>query len=342
MEENTNPEVANVDVSDSNVTGTKATDAGGTGTATVASDSQSVTASIEIQTVERTYQEIIDPVEVSIRTLLEAGAHYGHQRARWNPKMLPFIFTEKNGVHIINLDLSMKAWERARKYIVDRVSMGGNVLFVGTKQQCREIVQEEANRCGGFYVTARWLGGTLTNFETLKNSITRMKKLEELLLKSQEEESDIKLNKKERLGIARQLEKLETNLGGIRSMKKIPEIIFVVDISKDDIAVAEGKKANIPIIGLVDTNCDPTTIDFAIPSNDDAPKTIRLFTGAVADAIIEGKKIFESRGSKIEATSSRSAAASGAVVKDVKYAGQRSRREPRGHGGAINRRISKS
>ena len=251
----------------------------------------------------KSYQEVLNPVEVSIRSLLDAGAHYGHQSSRWNPKMLKHIYAEKNGIHIINLDETMKGWERARKYIVDRVSMGGNLLFVGTKIQCREIVQEEAARCGAFYITSRWLGGTLTNFETLKNSITRMKKLEELYTSSQDPESGVKLRKKERLGIQRQLEKLDLTLGGIRFMKKLPELVFVMDINKDDIAVAEAKKLRIPVISLVDSNVDPDLIDFPIPSNDDSSRTLRLFAGAVADAVIEGKKIFEARVARVEAPS---------------------------------------
>lgn len=269
----------------------------------------------EQKSPKKSYQDVVDPVEVSIRALLEAGAHYGHQSSRWNPKMLSYIYTEKNGVHIINLDETMRAWERARKYIVDRVSMGGVVLFVGTKLQCREIVQQEAARSGSFYVTSRWLGGTLTNFETLKNSINRMKKLEELYVSSQDPESGVKLNKKERLGIQRQLEKLEANLGGIRHMRKIPEVVFIMDINKDDIAVAEAKKLRIPIIALVDTNVDPDVIDFPIPSNDDSSRTLRLFAGAIADAIIEGKKIFESRTVKIEPAAQPQAAKEGAYLR---------------------------
>ncbi|NMC64113.1 MAG: 30S ribosomal protein S2 [SAR324 cluster bacterium] len=261
---------------------------------------------------QKSYQDILEPVEVSIKTLLDAGAHYGHQSSRWNPKMLQYIYSIKNGIHIINLDHTLKAWERARKYIVDRVSMGGNVLFVGTKLQCKDIVKEEALRSGSYYITSRWLGGTLTNFETLKNSISRMKKLEELYANSQKEDSGVKLNKKERLGIQRQLEKLEANLGGIRTMKKIPELVFVTDIQKDDIAVAEAKKLRVPIIALVDSNVDPELIDFPIPSNDDSSRCLRLFAGAIADAIIEGKKIYESRTMKVESIVSGSVGKEGA------------------------------
>lgn len=239
--------------------------------------------------------EQVYPVDMSIKSLFSAGAHYGHQKVRWNPKMLPFIYGERNKVHIINLDLTMKAWQRARQYIVDRVSTGATIMFAGTKQQARDIIATEAKRCGAFYVSSRWLGGTLTNFETIKNSIDRMAKLEDLLVKADQEGSNIKLNKKERLEISRQIEKYDVALGGIRTLRRPPELLFVIDINKEHIAVAEAKRLHIPIIALVDTNCDPTKVDFAIPSNDDASRTIRLFTAAVADAVIEGKALADAR-----------------------------------------------
>lgn len=232
---------------------------------------------------------------VTIKTLIEAGAHFGHQTQRWNPKMLPNIYGARNGVHIINLDITMKRWEIARKYIVDRVSMGGNVLFVGTKQQAKDIVKEEATRAGAFYISSRWLGGCLSNFQTMKKSIERMRKLEKLLEDAASENTKVRLNKKERLDISRQVEKLEANLGGIRNMRKTPDLIFIVDVVKESIAIAEAKRLHIPVIGLVDTNADPGSIAFPIPSNDDATKTIRLFCGAVSDAIIEGRAIQQSR-----------------------------------------------
>ncbi|RMG45548.1 MAG: 30S ribosomal protein S2 [Candidatus Dadabacteria bacterium] len=233
------------------------------------------------------------PVPVTIKALLEAGAHYGHQTDKWNPKMLPYIFCERNGLHIINLDLTLKAWERARKYIVDITSRGGNLLFVGTKNQARKIIEQQATRCGAFYVTSRWLGGTLSNFQTIKNSIDRMRKMEDLLRKAADPESDVKLNKKEQISIKRKLEKLENSIGGIRYMKKVPELIFIVDINKESIAVAEARRLRIPVVALVDTNCDPSSIDFPIPSNDDATRTIQLFAAAVADAVLEGRQVFE-------------------------------------------------
>ena len=286
--------------------------------------SETVSSIVMSKTVEGTYQEIVDPVDVSIKSLLEAGAHYGHQSFRWNPKMLPFIFGERNGIHIINLDSTMKAWERARKYIVDRLSMGGNILFVGTKQQGRELIKEEAARCGGYFVCTRWLGGTLTNFETLKNSISRMKKLEELYTNSQIEGSGVKLAKKERLTIQRQIEKLDNTLGGIRFMRRIPDVIFITDINKDDIAIAEARKLRIPIIALVDTNVDPSVVDFPIPSNDDSARTLRLFCGAIADAVIEGKKIYDARGVKTESAPFSSSRESTFVKREHKGSSSRS------------------
>lgn len=232
---------------------------------------------------------------VTIKNLMDAGAHYGHQTQRWNPKMLPNIYGARNGVHIINLDITMKKWEIARKYIVDRVSLGGNVLFVGTKQQAKDIVREEATRSGAFFVASRWLGGCLSNFQTMKRSIERMRKLESLLAEAAQEGSKIKLNKKERLDISRQLEKLEANLGGIRNMKKVPDVIFLVDVVKESIAIAEANRLHIPVVALVDTNADPAAVAFPIPSNDDAARAIRLFCSAVADAIIEGRAIYQAR-----------------------------------------------
>jgi small subunit ribosomal protein S2 len=232
---------------------------------------------------------------VTIKNLIDAGAHYGHQTQRWNPKMLPNIYGARNGVHIINLDITMKRWEIARKYIVDRVSLGGTVLFVGTKQQAKDIVREEAARAGAFFVSSRWLGGCLSNFQTIKNSIDRMRKLENLLAEAAAENSKVKINKKERLDISRQVEKLEANLGGIRNMKKVPDVIFIIDVVKESIAIAEANRLHIPVVALVDTNADPATVAFPIPSNDDATRTIRLFCSAVADAIIEGRALQAAR-----------------------------------------------
>lgn len=236
-----------------------------------------------------------EKVTVNVRSLMEAGAHFGHQTPRWNPKMLPYIYGERNGVHIVNLDSTMKLWKRARDYIVSTVTRGGSVLFVGTKLQARQIIETEARRCGALFVTSRWLGGTLSNFQTIRKSFDRMRKLEDLLLKAQDPESGVKLKKKERLGIARELGKLNIGLGGIRAMKRVPDLVFVVDVLKEQIAVSEANKLKIPIVALADTNVDPANIDFPIPANDDAAKTISLFVSAVADAVMEGRVEFEAR-----------------------------------------------
>ncbi len=235
------------------------------------------------------------PVNITVQSMLEAGAHFGHQTQRWNPKMTPFIFAAKNGMHIINLDLTMKAWVKARKAIVDTSARGKTVLFVGTKKQAREIIKQEAERSGSFYVISRWLGGTLTNFQTIRNSIERMRKMEDLLKKAEDPASEIKLNKKERLMISRSLDKLNDNLGGIREMRDTPGLLVVVDVSKEEIAIAEAQRLKIPVVGLVDTNSSPEGIDFVIPSNDDAARTIRLFTAGIADAVMEGRAIYASR-----------------------------------------------
>lgn len=232
---------------------------------------------------------------VTIKSLLDAGAHFGHQTERWNPRMLPYIYGERNNIHIINLDMTMKLWERARRAVVDVMALGGSILFVGTKLQARESVSAEARRCGAHFVTSRWLGGTLSNFQTIKNSLDRMKKLEDLLRQAEDENSDVKLSKKERLTISRQLGKLEANIGGIRAMKKPPEMVFIVDVTKESIAVAEARRLHIPVVALVDTNADPSPIAYSIPSNDDASRTIKLFAAAVADAVIEGRAIYDAR-----------------------------------------------
>ncbi len=239
--------------------------------------------------------EVSYPVEISIRTLLEVGAHFGHQTQKWNPKMLPHIYCAKNGIHILNLDGTLGLWEKARKFIVDTISRGGSLLYVGTKIQARDIVQEEAARSGSFYVTTRWLGGTLSNFQTIKNSIDRMRKLEELLVQSETDVTKVKITKKEKLEITREVGKLEQSLGGIRMMKRPPDALFVIDVLKETIAVQEARRLRIPVIALTDTNANPDRIEYPIPSNDDASRTIRLFSAAVGDAVIEGRAAFNAR-----------------------------------------------
>jgi small subunit ribosomal protein S2 len=232
---------------------------------------------------------------ITIKSLVEAGAHFGHQTTKWNPKMLPYIYGARNGIHVINLDLTLKAWEKAKKFIYDIIASGGNLLYVATKQQSREIISQEAARSQSYCVTSRWLGGTLSNFETIKRSIERMRKLEDLLEKAEAANSEMNLHKKEKLMIRRQLEKLSANLGGIRAMKKPPEVLFVVDVAKEAIAVAEARRLHIPVVALVDTNCNPDQIAHAIPSNDDAARTIRLFAAAVADVVIEARAAYQAR-----------------------------------------------
>ena len=261
-------------------------------------------------------QEPYSPVQVNIKTMLEAGAHFGHKAERWNPKMLPFIYGVRNRVHIINLDTTLEYWEKARKYIVDVTSRGGRVLFVGTKPQAREIIKEAAERCGAYYVNNRWLGGTLSNLTTIRNSIARMNKIQDLLQKAENKESGVRIAKKERMAMAKQLEKLTVNLGGIKDMVKQPDIVFIVDICKETIAVAESLKLHIPVIALVDTNTDPTKIQYPIPSNDDASGAIELFANAVSDAVNEGRKEYEAKMVEIDLARREEAHANGGEKKD--------------------------
>ena len=285
--------------SDTATTGTSATGAASSGAGTSGmrggGKSGRMMSPVSLKKAQTLMTEISYPVDVSIKNMLEAGAHFGHQTSRWNPKMLPSIYCAKNGIHILNLDVTLAQWTRARKFIVETVGRGGTVLFVGTKIQAREIVQHEATRGTAFYVTTRWLGGTLSNFQTIKNSIDRMRKLEELLAQAEVEGTKIKLNKKEKLEITREVGKLEQSLGGIRQMKRTPDVIFVIDVIKEAIAVEEARRLRIPVVAMVDTNVNPDKIEFPIPSNDDAARAIRLFTAAVADAVIEGKAVFNAR-----------------------------------------------
>lgn len=263
-------------------------------TENIAENTVEETAAAVTEVVE-TAKEPYVPVAVTIKTMLEAGAHFGHKAERWHPKMLPFIFGVRNKVHIINLDTTLEYWEKARKFVVDVTSRGGRILFVGTKPQAREAIKEAAERCGAYYVNNRWLGGTLSNLATIRNSISRMNKLQDLLRQAENKEGGVRIAKKERLAIAKQVEKLITNLGGIKDMVKPPEVVFIVDICKETIAVAESLKLHIPVIALVDTNVDPSKIKFPIPSNDDATGAIQLFANAIADAAIEGHKVYEAR-----------------------------------------------
>ncbi len=223
---------------------------------------------------------------ISMKQLLEAGVHFGHQTRRWNPKMKKYIFTERNGIYIIDLQKTVKKVEEAYNYVKELVANGGTILFVGTKKQAQESVKEEAERCGMFYVNHRWLGGTLTNFQTIQTRIARLKEIEKM---AEDGTFDV-LPKKEVAQLKKEQERLEKFLGGIKEMKELPDALFVIDPRKERIAVAEARKLNIPIIGIVDTNCDPDEIDVIIPANDDAIRAVKLLTSKIADAVLEAKQ----------------------------------------------------
>ncbi len=229
---------------------------------------------------------------ITMKQLLETGVHFGHQTRRWNPKTKPYIFAAKNGIYIIDLQKTVPLFEKAYHFIRDTVAQGGSILFVGTKKQAQDSVREEALRCGMHYVNHRWLGGTLTNFHTIKKSIDRLKKLEEM---ESGETSVIfeSLPKKEKLRLRKIRVKLERSLGGIKNMDDLPQAVFVIDTKKEYIAVAEARKLDIPVVAILDTNCDPDEVDYPIPGNDDAIRAIRLFCSKIADAVLEGKQIRE-------------------------------------------------
>lgn len=220
---------------------------------------------------------------VDMRALLEAGVHFGHQTHRWNPKMAPFIFGERNGIHIIDLSQTVPYFGRALQVVRDVVAGGGRVLFVGTKRQASPIIAESAKRCGQYYVNHRWLGGMMTNWQTISQSIKRLKQLNEQL--GQEHTG---LTKKETLQLTRQRDKLELSLGGIQDMGGLPDLVFVADVNRDDIAIAEANRLGIPVIGVIDTNSKPDGIDYPVPGNDDATRAIRLYCDLVADAVLDG------------------------------------------------------
>ena len=223
---------------------------------------------------------------VSMKQLLEAGVHFGHQTRRWNPKMAPYIYTERNGIYIIDLAKTVKKLEEAYNFVRDISANGGYVLFVGTKKQAQDAIKEEAARCGGYYVNARWLGGMLTNFRTMRTRIDRLAQLR----KMEEDGTFAMLPKKEVIKHQAEIEKLEKYLGGVKEMKKLPAALFIVDPRKERNAIAEARKLNIPIVAIVDTNCDPDEIDYVIPGNDDAIRAIRLIAATMANAAIEGRQ----------------------------------------------------
>ncbi|MDN5378951.1 30S ribosomal protein S2 [Thermodesulfobacterium sp.] len=228
---------------------------------------------------------------ITMKQLLEAGVHFGHQTRRWNPKMKPFIFGERNGIHIIDLQQTIKYFEIAYEFVVNLVAEGGKLLFVGTKKQAQDTIREEAERCGMYYVNYRWLGGTLTNFRTIRQSVEKLKRIESWF----EDGTIERFPKKERLKLERLKNKLERNLKGIKDMETLPQALFVVDPVHEEIAVKEARKLGIPIVAIVDTNCDPDLIDYIIPGNDDAIRAVKLITGKIADACLEGLEIYKEK-----------------------------------------------
>lgn len=243
---------------------------------------------------------------ISMKQLLEAGVHFGHQTRRWNPKMKPYIFTERNGIYIIDLQKTVKKIEEAYDFVRQLAADGGTILFVGTKKQAQDSVKEEANRSGMFFVNQRWLGGTLTNFQTIRKRINRLKEIE----KMEEDGTFDVLPKKETLILTREKERLIKFLGGIKEMNKLPDALFVIDPRKENIAIAEARKLNIPVVAIVDTNCDPDEIDYVIPANDDAIRAVKLLTSKIADAVIEGKQGVEEAKAAEQAQATEEAAES--------------------------------
>jgi small subunit ribosomal protein S2 len=224
-------------------------------------------------------------VQINMREFLEAGVHYGHQTRRWNPKMKPYIFGSRNGIHIIDLQKTVKMFKKACDFLELTTARGGHVLFIGTKRLARELIAEEAKRSGMHFINYRWLGGTLTNFPTIRQSIHRLKRYE----KMRQDGTFSKLTKKEALGFEREILKLDQNLGGIKDMPGMPRAVFIIDAHKEDIAVKEAQRLGIPIVAITDTNCDPTGIDFPIPGNDDSLKSLKLFVASAAEACIAGR-----------------------------------------------------
>ncbi len=241
---------------------------------------------IVVYVVEKPKRRTFKMSVISIKQLLEAGVHFGHHTRRWNPKMAEYIFTERNGIYIIDLQKTAKKFEEAYMFARDISTEGGSILFVGTKKQATDAIREEAQRCGMYYVNVRWLGGMLTNFKTIKKSIARLEQLE----KMKEDGTFDLLPKKEVAGLTKEMADLEKNLGGIKTMTELPSAIFIVDTKKEHNAVLEAKRLGIPVIAIVDTNCDPDDADYIIPGNDDAIRAIKLIAAAIADAVIEGKQ----------------------------------------------------
>jgi len=242
-------------------------------------------------------------VAVTLRELLEAGVHFGHQTKRWNPKMKPFIFGERNGIYIVDLQKTHKLFQDALQYVTDLAAQGRNIMFVGTKRQAQATIREEAERCGMPFVTDRWLGGLLTNFVTIRKSLERLRDLEAMSTDGRHE----RLTKREVSRLEKEREKLEKSLAGIKGMKTVPDAVFVIDTRKELIAVKEARKLKITVVGIVDTNCDPDEVDYVVPGNDDALRAIKLFAGRVADAVLAGRGLRDASRAEAPATTGEGA-----------------------------------
>jgi small subunit ribosomal protein S2 len=246
---------------------------------------------------------------ITMKELLEAGVHFGHQTKRWNPRMKEFIFGERNGIYIIDLQKTLKMFKEASKFVQDLAADGKIVLFVGTKRQAQDAIAEEATKCGGFYINQRWLGGLLTNWVTVQKSVKRLKELDEMATDGRYE----LLPKKEVIKLERERKHLQANLAGIKNMSRLPDAIFVIDSNKEQIAVREARKLGIPVVAVVDTNCDPTEVDYVIPGNDDALRAIRLFTSKISESIAEGAQLMtDKQVADMQAATDRAAAAQSA------------------------------
>ena len=246
--------------------------------------------------------------DIGMKELLEAGVHFGHQTKRWNPKMKEYIFGERNGIYIIDLQKTLKMFKEASKFVSELAAAGRIVLFVGTKRQAQDAIAEEATRCGGFYVNQRWLGGLLTNWVTVQKSVKRLKELDEMATDGRYE----LLPKKEVIKLERERKHLQANLAGIKNMNRLPDAIFVIDSNKEQIAVREARKLGIPVVAVVDTNCDPSEVDYVIPGNDDALRAIRLFASKVADSVVEGAQLMSDKQTAELAAAAYSASAAAA------------------------------
>ena len=250
-------------------------------------------------------------VEITMKELLEAGVHFGHQTRRWNPKMKEYIFGERNGIHIIDLQKTLKLFREAARYVSEQSGNGKTILFLGTKRQAQEAVAEEANRCGMFYVNHRWLGGTLTNWSTLQKSIKRLKTLKAMT----EDGRMAQLSKKEAARLDREMKHLKQNLSGVENMSALPDSMFVIDSNAEAIAVREARRMGVPVVSIVDTNCDPDQVDWVIPGNDDALRAIKLFTSKISDAVIEGRQAYE----RSQIAQEKAATDAAAGVETVEY-----------------------